>query len=82
MRKVDIYECTEDIYVCTVEVFVHTADIYVCVVDICVLTDNDLARKCLHRTKLTFVITNHDFFSLTPVVTNFISLYVTSLLAT
>ena len=52
MRTVDIYECTEDIYVRTVEIFVHTADIYVCV-----RTDNDPARKRLHRATLTFVIT-------------------------
>ena len=71
-----------NIYVRTVDIYVRTVDIYVCTVDICVLTDNDLARKCLHRTKLTFVITNHDFFSLTLVVTNFISLYLTNLLAT
>ena len=71
-----------NIYVRTVDIYVRTVDIYVCTVDICVLADNDLARKCLHRTKLTFVITNHDFFSLTPVVTNFISLYLTNLLAT
>ena len=57
MRTVDIYECTEDIYVRTAEIFVHTADIYVCAVDICVRTDNDPARKRLHRATLTFVIT-------------------------
>ena len=75
MRAVNIYVRTVDIYVRTVDIYAFTADI-------CVLTDNDLARKCLHRTKLTFVITNHDFFSLTSVVTNFISLYLTNLLVT
>ena len=64
MRTGDICECTEYIYVRTVESFVPTADIYVCAVDICVSTDNDLARKLLHRTKLTFVITTTISFHL------------------
>ena len=57
MRTVHINECKEDIYVRTVEIFVHTADIYVFAVVICVRTDNHLARKRLHWTKSTFVIT-------------------------